>query len=157
MQSVARSNPSVHPELRPGLELLHAFLVTEGYHPHATGSILRHVACHETLAGLVELGLLDREDLDQATEAFVAGLPEVPQTSPEWGSPTGDGSMWRPMDDRWELGGDEPTPEDKADLDLWLSQVDNVPVPDDEGEAVRAWYDSHGSFGQWLASEGGPQ
>jgi hypothetical protein len=86
-----------------------------------------------------------------------AACEPVPQTSPEWGSPTDDGSLWNPRDDRWELGGDEPTPADRQDLDAWLSQVDNVDPPDDQVEEVRRWYDSRPTFSAWLDSEGGPR
>jgi hypothetical protein len=157
MSSVARETSRVHPAIRPGLDRLHAFLVTEGYHPHSTRCILEHVACHETLAGTVELELLDPKDLDVATEAFVQGLPEVPMVSPEWGSPTGDGSLWNPLDDRWERGGGEPTVADRQDLDAWLSQIDNVPAPEDQAEEVHQWYDSRPSFSAWLDSQGGPR
>jgi hypothetical protein len=52
------------------------------------------VQTHGTLAGLVELGHLDREDMETAEGVFVEALPAVPMASHDWDD---DG-------DRWEVG-----------------------------------------------------
>src|SRR5262249_47948118 len=143
MATVQHSTPGVHSHpFRPELVLLKIALQTAGYHHHAVAEIVAHVAREGTIEGAPGL---EPDDYETAESILEPGCEPVPMTSHEWGSPTGDGSMW-PMDDRWELGGDEPTAADRLDLDQWLAQIDNVNPPDDQAEEVRQWYDSRSSF-----------
>ncbi len=95
--------PSVSPNVQPGIDALAAFLCIEGYHEHARGVILAHVAEHGTLAGLVDAGCLEPADEAAAERAFVDHLEPVSVTDPAWdefGFDPGDGPRYSP---RYEL------------------------------------------------------
>lgn len=76
--------PCVSPDVQPGIDALAAFLCLEGYHEHARGVILSHVADHGTLEGLVAAGCLEPADEAAAEAAFVDHLEPVSVTDPAW-------------------------------------------------------------------------
>jgi hypothetical protein len=129
-------------------------LQTANYSFHAVDAIVAYVACEGTSEGAPGLEPVDYETAEWILET---GCEPVPQTSAEWGSPSGDGSLWRSEDDLWALGPDHPADGDRRDFECWLESVDQPYPPADQAEEVRAWLDANPSFEQWLASEGGPQ
>jgi hypothetical protein len=139
---------------------LAAWLLSQDYTAHCRERIVSYAVACGTLTGCPEL---DPEDEATATEAWVEALPAVPQTDPAWSDGT-----------EWTL----PSPELEAiDAELFAAECDRRDAPDpwptDEEiaeyeaeverdrwlhvlEATRAFYRRHGSFGDWLDSQGGP-
>jgi hypothetical protein len=108
---------------------LAAWLLEANYTAFARERIVEHVTCHGTLAGLVEIELLDAEDEATATEVFIEALPSVPQTDRAW------------EDDReWTLPDEELERIDAENFDAECGRRDAPPSP---------------SFSQWLDSQGG--
>ena len=133
MTIVSTATPTVHqtialsadvtPDVQAGLTALAALLCVSGYGLHARGRILDHVAREETLAGLVESGLIEPADHADAEAVYVAGMLAVPAESAEWGSPFGGESPDVALDDCW-------SPNDTISLDV-DDLVDDVPdAPD---------------------------
>jgi hypothetical protein len=129
---------------------LAAWLLEANYTAFARERIVEHVTCHGTLAGLVEIELLDAEDEATATEVFVEALPAVPQTGREWCDPM-----------EWTL----PDAELEAiDAELFDAECDRRDAPDPwptdeeiaEHRAAFEWFDRRESFGDWLEANGGP-
>lgn len=85
--SLSRFSVGIHPRVRPGLDALIAYLCEEGYHSHAIGVIVGHVAREETLEGLVEAGQLEPADEAEAERVYVDALAPLAQTAPEWSDP----------------------------------------------------------------------
>jgi hypothetical protein len=71
----------VKPSLRPGVAALAEWLRDHAYSAFAAERVLNHVAVTGCLASAA---YLDREDESEATEVFVAALPEVADDSPAW-------------------------------------------------------------------------
>jgi hypothetical protein len=145
-----------NPDFGHALTALANWLLVECYSQHARERIVEHVTCHGTLAGLVEIELLDREDLDAATEVFVGALPAVPQTDPAWCDPMEwtlpdaeleaiDAERFAAECDRRDAPDPWPTDEEMAEFDA-----------EEEHKAVRDWFDRRESFGDWLEANGGP-
>jgi len=107
----------VSPELFP----LDSFLHRQNYTWHYRQKIRSHVWLYGNLAGVVEAGLMDQEDLYDAELALEAGLGNpVGYDDPAWGDP-----------DQWELGGEGvsrlPASDDQyrdRELEAWLEGLD---------------------------------
>lgn len=91
---------------------LELWLEDAGFQSRGRQSILRYVRRHGTLAGIQTIRFLPGE-LAEAETILSGSQPPVPIDSPEWGS-AGQGSMWRPLDDHWSLGGDPLFPRLKS-------------------------------------------
>jgi hypothetical protein len=114
---------------------LAAWLLEANYTALARERIVEHVTCHGTLAGLVEIELLDPEDYPTAEAVFVEALPAVPQTGREWCDPM-----------EWTL----PDAELEAiDAERFAEECDRRDAP----PSFSQWLDSQGDIA-W--EEGGP-
>jgi hypothetical protein len=130
MSSIARHASTAIPDLS-GLAV---FLALAGYTPHASGRILDAASRDGTAAAVPEV---DPEDEPEVERLIEEGYRPVPAASHEWGSPTDDGSLWRPEDDRWTIGPGGG----------WSEQ---------EIEQARRWH-ARNDFQSWLAANGGPK
>jgi hypothetical protein len=133
------------PAIREGAGERYVWLLLEGnYSQLAREQITRYAATEGTLEGCE---WLEPQDLDAATEAFIAGMPAIDFDNPVWGStedldnldlpPVRGGS---PEADPGRLDGDV------ADFESWLDSLDAGYPPSDRDEdvgATRAWYDAH--------------
>jgi hypothetical protein len=107
---------------------LAAWLLDQNYPQCARERIVEHVQCHGTLAGLVELQWLDREDEATASEVFVEALPAVPQTASEWEDP-----------DTWEISDpDERDALEAAELER-ITDLADAPTPGEERWLTLMW------------------
>jgi hypothetical protein len=110
------------------------WLALAGYNHHARGVILEAASREGTAAGLPEVDPGDEAEIERHIEE---GYQPLPPASHEWGSPTDDGSMWRPEDDRWQIGPGGGWSEEEL-------------------EQARRWHDRN-DFQSWLAANGGPK
>lgn len=155
------------------------YLSTQGY--TWMREIIAHVLTHGEVAGLVELGLIDLQDLEPAELALEAGFGSIPYRDARW---FGSGIPWACVvptelepDPTADENGDpvyydhgvpaplpeyepfhpgpeyEPTPEDLEELSHWLHALDEH----DQVEAMRRWYATRPSFDEWLRAGGGPR
>lgn len=76
---VAKTSP-----IDRAVNALRAELAALNYNLEVRRQIVEHAFRNQSLAGLAEQGLIDAEDLDRLTEAFVAGFGVVPMESKAW-------------------------------------------------------------------------
>lgn len=134
------------PVLGTGLDTdgLAAYLCERGYDSEPRRRILGHVRDHGTLEGTVPTWL-DPEDEAAAEAVLVSTQPAHPQESDAWGSRLGEPSMFRLLDDCWQLGPAVP-----ADAAIMPPELEE----DEEADDLEAWdqavRDHAGAFSTWL-------
>ena len=142
MTTLSPVAPTVQP--RDPVEALMAWLLEQDYSGWYRDAIATYLRRHGELAGAVACGYLSPEDEATATEVLVEATEAVPQTSPDWGSPTGDGSRWNELDDRWEISPgvfvvppelETPDGDDDFELPDWPWDPYPDDQPDDRGES----------------------
>jgi hypothetical protein len=135
---------------------LAAWLLEANYTAHCRERIVEHVTCHGTLAGLVEIELLDAEDYPTAEAVFVESLPSVAQADRAWE----DDREWTLPDAELEAIDAEDFAEecDERDApDPWPTDEEIAEFDaDEEHRAAFEWFDRRESFGDWLEANGGP-
>ena len=72
------------PSIDKAVNALRDELASLNYNLEYRRQITEHVYRERSLVGLVEAGLIDVDDLDRLTEAFVGGFDEVPINSKLW-------------------------------------------------------------------------
>jgi hypothetical protein len=133
------------------------WLLATDYSGHCRDRIVAYAELEGTLAGCPEL---DREDEAVAEQVWCENLPAVPQTSKEWCDPMEWTLPHEVIEALYQAEIDADCPPDPWPTEAEIAEYE-AEVEDDRWlhvlEATREFYRRHGSFGDWLESQGGPR
>jgi hypothetical protein len=148
-RSICVQNIGVFYPIDRAVRALQIELEKLNYSPAIIAEILPFAHDEGCLSGAIELGMIDHEDIERLTEAFVTGFDPVHESHPSWN----DAGTWWPS---------VPTSDEAAEYAALLGEWDAEDAPlspppdlesDEDWDEMAAWSASLDPSDRYLESE----